>query len=1053
MKRFIKKYSRGYLLPAVIFLGLAISAVSGTFLLFISQSSETLNQQNYATIAEEAAHSGIAYADSCLQLASTWEGRDLRPNTTCNGTVRAVGTGSMYVTQHGGEWRSTFRVTQNTTDELIISTGVVEILDAGGQVVSTVQKELRMNLDEGYETAPTSTGRSITAIKSDDSSCAIANGGLYCWGDNGSGKLGIGSGASSRNTPQAVLGDMAGKTVTKVSVSNSNVCAIADGKPFCWGGNGNDQLGNDIDGDSGAKNSVRLPTNNVPRVTSGPLQDLTSPLLPVYTTDIGTASANNPAGPVWPFATSAPHSCALTANGAVSCWGYGGFRQLTGGGCVFLVITLRCAYPSHAYPTLVKGYDDNTGPFKGKKAIRVGASSHDSCLVAEGLMYCWGVEAPLMPEGFGRTMSIERLVRMAIQNFWGIAKLSCTLPLGMFSDPMITLWPYNPCVVTYSNGYNAINSNASSARGTLLDPATWDVSSNEGCWMGHRNFYCFGTTPAYATFWLSAFRAPWTVLSNTDVTDSDNGDSNEILTGGFTGLYCIVEKGKGRCAGSPANANTGRGHLAGVYDGFKNLSTATGLDGQVATKIAAGHNFGCVVANGRLYCWGDGSSGKRASGDSSFSWTPVHTGASDGSTLSRTIGTGLGQYAAHDSVSAGESHSCGIANGKVFCWGSNTDGQLGMGNYSDVIQPRAVPQFVTNAATKVSAGKNHTCAIVEGQLWCWGGNLKGQLGISSVMGSTPGPRLVNGNGALTTAMRVTDVSVGDTNTCVVANAKVYCWGENGNRQVGDSVNTSTIRNVPTLVNGNSNILGNKAATAVSVGPTHACAVVNADLYCWGNNANGRTGLGTTSGNAVPTQVVTGTADQPRGPNNMRPAVSGVTAGSDFTCAIFNGMVSCWGNNANGRTGRSTTAGNTMAPAALTGTAGLYYATTITAGRNHACALLHGNNSKANGNMYCWGNNTDGQLGYGTLAERTSVTIPITGGSDMSEGGELRSATAVSAGASTTCAIANAVILCWGNGPSDYQLGTGGYGIASSAVPVKTDGYQVTRSGYAKGPVY
>lgn len=1068
MKGFMNKYSRGYLLPAAILLGLAVATISGTFLIYSVSSSESLNSQNYNSIAEEAARSGIEYADSCLsQSTAAWSG-DLRPQTGCDGTGDS---GSHYVTRHKHsatgattEWQSRFVVSRDTTTNIVTSTGYVELLNAAGAKVGGFSKKLSMSMGEAYDTYPTSTGQSLTDIKNDLTDCAIANGSLYCWGSNGNGQVGD-STTNDRTTPTRVGGALAGKTVTRVSVSNSSVCAIGDGRPYCWGADGSEQLG------KAGGSDVRTPIEDVPRTSTGPLKLPVSPLDGQYVTDIGTASSNNPAALIWPFASAFQHSCALTANGAVSCWGYGGFRQNTGGGsvdiCILICIpTGRYSYPSHTYPTLVKGYSDSSGPFDGKKAVRVGVSSHDSCLVAQGILYCWGVKAPLAPEGFGNN-GISFLD--ILTNFEGFARMSCTLPLGLFSDAHLTLIPFNPCVSQYSNGYDAINSNSSQAGGTLIDPNAFDISSNKGCWMGNRNFYCFGVSPAFNTFWTHAFRAPYEVRGSTDVTDMDNGDYNDMLLGGgLTGLYCFVERGVGKCAGNPLNGNVGTG--SNGWSNFQPLLTLrtpdglnndpNGLGGQVATKIAAGVDHGCVIANGRLYCWGGVgpfgalyNAGRLANGGFyNDSYTPRHSGTG-GST---PVGTGLGQLAAHNSVSSGEKHTCGIANGKVFCWGDGTDGKLGMGNDRSVDQPRAVPVLVNRASTKVSAGKTHTCAISEGQLYCWGANGSGQLGINSMTGSN-NPVLVNGYGALTLNMRVTDVSVSDNNTCAVANGKVYCWGANGSRQVGDNANTTTNRLVPNRVNGGSDILGDKAATAVSIGQSHACAVANSDLFCWGNNANGRAGKGNSS-NTDPAQVTTGAANNPRGPNNMLPSVSGVSAGSDFTCALFNSRVGCWGNNANGRTGQgpTNTTGNTLNPTLIGGTDGGYFATSISAGREHVCALMHGNESKTNGNLYCWGKGAAGQLGYGDNLDKASAMDAITGG-DMRETptdptSELRSVTSVSAGAETSCAIANAVIVCWGNGSSG-QFGTGPAIIASSTTPIKTTSYQIRSSAYAKGPVF
>lgn len=1088
LKRTLHNYSDAYLLPATIILGLATSIVVGAVLQVTSFTSTTLNNQSFDSIAADAARSGIAYADKCLQEGpATWTtANTLRPETNCSGIGS---TGSSYVTVQGTEWRSKFRVTPPDAQGIIVSTGIVEITNRGGQTVSSTTKELRMSTTTGsvYDKFDTATGQSVTSVDADTSDCAIANGSLYCWGANVAGQVGNGN-SSVQSNPVRVTSDPSvtdkfeDKTITKVSISDASICAIADGKPYCWGDNGYNQLGN-----GSVFTDYTRPTANIPRTDDGPLEN-------AIVTDIGTAASNNPAAftpfsptlMTWPFATAFQHSCALTANGSVSCWGYGGFRQLTGGGCFFNITIWppffgwRCSYPSESRPTLIKGYRDNDNIFAGKKSVRIGTSSHDSCLVADGILYCIGVQAPLNPEGFSETSDGMDFFTQFANNLAGVGRNMCTWPLGMFSDADLTWWVINPCVMSYSNGYNAINSPSSEASGTILDPATLDISSNEGCWMASKKFYCFGITPAFGPFYLKAYRAPVDFTSKVDstgridVTDADNGDYNDKtpILGGLSGLYCVVDKGIGKCAGQPLNLDRGDGGQSFAYEAFVPLAVDAGLNDsrvsvQTATSIAAGVDHGCVVANGKLFCWGNngalaGSNNGNLANNTTWGGLtkPTRTG------LDGAIKLGIdlppmdpakpGELAAHDSVSTGDNHTCGIANGHVFCWGDNSKGQLGMGNTSAALrQPRAVPTLFTKTATKVAAGKDHTCAIIEGDLYCWGDNTKGKLGTGTSL-TTPisVPQRINGNGGeITSTMRVTDISVSDNNTCAVADAKVYCWGDNVSAQLGDG--STNDRSRPTLVDGgnSSNPINGKAATAVSVGASHACAVANADLYCWGNNANGRTGIATAQPTSQPTHITQGTAGSPRGPNNVYPSVSGVAAGSDFTCAIFNGTTSCWGSHVNGRTAQdATVTGSTSIPTAIKGNAANYYTTSISAGKDHVCAIMNGGDSKKNGNLYCWGNNANNKLGRTGSASR--VDNPTKGG-EMVESingtPALRTATAVSAGKDTSCTIANAVILCWGANNS-YQFGDGT--TAPGSTPTKTIQYEtLPRSTYSLGPVY
>ncbi|HRQ86808.1 MAG TPA: RCC1 repeat-containing protein, partial [Candidatus Saccharibacteria bacterium] len=132
--------------------------------------------------------------------------------------------------------------------------------------------------------------------------CAIADGEVYCWGSNWSGQLGDGTNDDS-NVPVAVSTDgvLAGKTVTSISAGQSQTCAIADGKAYCWGENWNGELGNGTNDHSSVPMAV---------VADGALADKTV-----------TAISSSPGG--W-------HTCAI-ADGAVYCWGAGESGELGNG--------------------------------------------------------------------------------------------------------------------------------------------------------------------------------------------------------------------------------------------------------------------------------------------------------------------------------------------------------------------------------------------------------------------------------------------------------------------------------------------------------------------------------------------------------------------------------------------------------------------------------------------------------------------------------------------------------------------------------------------------
>jgi alpha-tubulin suppressor-like RCC1 family protein len=1043
---------QGYVLPATIVLGLATSIVSIGLLQATSISSQSLSNTSYQAIAQEAANAGVKTVQFCVQNNFiSWT--TLTPFTDCSGSSKSsvdpnTNLDVSTVTHDGNNWRSSYSVGAPAppANNLLtaLSIGTVKLYNSAGVVVQTYTAKAKITLPSIPNTEPISTGNSITDIKNQTADCAIANGLLYCWGDNSNGQLGRGytgngndpvTGASI-GKPQVVKGAIDGKTVTKISVAGVTVCAVADGTSYCWGDNTYRQLGSTSSGDT------NIPKDHVPDDSAS--SDINGKNI----VDIQTGSENNPAGILDIAADGKPHTCALIVDGSVTCWGANDFRQLTGKvGCGFF----QTCYPDRSSPTFIDGYTgtsvDNGLPQKGKKAEKIGSGTHISCLGAEGSIICWGPPIPLPGICFFGFPA-------------GPADHIYIFPVAPFFTP-------NSCTDNYSNGYTL----AGDFSGKSAPANSWDMSMDEGCGMANTDFVCMGISYAFGGWVFPGFSAPATEIANANITSHDNGDN-----GGGNGIYCVVNSGVAQCAGSQNTGTTSS--TQNVFLPLVATGTAGvgGLTGKIPMRIAAGSDHGCVVANGQLLCWGNGTNGVLADNNKTNHTTTNATVTGGG-----VIGTADSTYAAHDSISVGKDFACGIVNAQTFCWGSNANGKLGQGTLSiagsidnTIKHPQRVAGVSTFATTKVSAGTDHACAIASGKLYCWGDNSSGQLGIGTTV-DNPTPQQVGHNASMTGIFDnklITDVSAGDQNTCAIAAGQLYCWGDNGHRQLGNNDIFHTEKDSPILVNNDGvghNIHTDMNVTAVTVGTDHVCAIVDADAYCWGNNANGKTGIGSSLFDSDPTLLNQGTAGTSvatggdPGPNNTRPLVSAISAGTSSTCAIINSKVSCWGSNANGRTGQNTTSNlptPTLVPTQIKGTAKDYYATAISVGDTHACAILDGNLSNTNGNVFCWGSGADGRLGDEsqslfaptniTQVSNQAVNSPgntISGsGSDNDNIG--RSTTSISAGYNSTCDIANGTIQCWGLGASG-QIGNDN--TASQLLPKGTSAYAIAV--YVKPKIY
>jgi len=351
-------------------------------------------------------------------------------------------------------------------------------------------------------------------------------------------------------------------------------------------------------------------------------------------------------------------------------------------------------------------------------------------------------------------------------------------------------------------------------------------------------------------------------------------------------------------------------------------------------------------------------------------------------------------------LSAGYWHTCALlADGGVKCWGDNQYGELGDGNLTWSGTPVSV-NGIKNATT-ISVGQYHTCALLaDRSVKCWGANHFGQLGDGTTTDRTT-PVSVGG---------VSDaiaVSAGWANSCaLLAGGSVKCWGDDEAGQLGDGTTTQPWAGprTPTTVSGISD------ATAISAGSFDTCALLaDGSVKCWGANAHGELGDGTTTERTTPVSV-----------SGITRAVV-ISSGGDHTCALLSdGGAECWGDNYNGQLGDGTSFDTHTTPVSVNGLSG---ALAISAGGAHTCALL------ADGRMKCWGWNLYGQLGDGLTPNGSSTPVAVRG---------ITGAIAIAAGNQHACAVlSDGSVKCWGdNGVG--QLGDGTE--KESDTPVSVSGF-------------
>ncbi|KAF8058356.1 UVR8 [Scenedesmus sp. PABB004] len=434
-------------------------------------------------------------------------------------------------------------------------------------------------------------------------------------------------------------------------------------------------------------------------------------------------------------------------------------------------------------------------------------------------------------------------------------------------------------------------------------------------------------------------------------------------------------------------------------------------------QIAAGQYHTCaMLANGTAACWGVNWYGELGDGTSTTSGHPMLVRLTQGGAPL----TGVAQ------IAAGQYHTCAkLDNGTAACWGRNAYGELGDGASSTVTERRS-PGTVTQSlggapltgVAGITAGEFHTCATLNnGTAACWGANNKGQLGDGTVADSDVPVAVTWPGGAPLT--NVAQIAAGQYHTCAtLANGTAACWGWNAYGQLGDGT-SGTNRLSPMAV---ANLTG---VTLITAGSQSTCVLASGEVACFGVNSYGQLGVGVNAGNAnanrTPLMVpgLNGTA--------------GITAGDVHTCAWWTGGAAvCFGSNAYGQLGRGTVnatanptpeaggasdqGGGTMGGGfTWSGGAPLTGVASITAGGYHACATL------VNGTAVFWGSNAVGQLGDGSATLFRPAPVPVT----WPGGAPLTGVASIAAGFLHTCArLDNGTAACWGNNDVYGQLGDG-----------------------------
>ncbi|TDR45926.1 alpha-tubulin suppressor-like RCC1 family protein [Tahibacter aquaticus] len=718
-------------------------------------------------------------------------------------------------------------------------------------------------------------------------------------------------------------------TAATIAAGGYHTCAIGEaaGEMRCWGSGSYGKLANG----------------------SGPELDRAAPV-----------AISSPIARWRSVAVGDSHACAIAASGAVYCWGYNGFGQLGDGTSI-----------TRPAPVAVVGLGS------GVAQLSVGLN-HSCALMHSGKVNCWGAGE------FGRLGSGQ----VANQTTPGeVLTLTGAISVGAGA--------YHTCAAINDGSVKCWGRNGSGQIGdgsavNRLTPVftSITIAATEVAIGGYHG--CARSAAGAVQCW--GYNADGELGNGTTAT-STVAVNVEGLASGATrlaaGIYhsCALTAGDIlKCWGYNGYGQIGDGATGPAV---VRPTSVVNLPIPVA-EVTAGNDHTCVRASGnRIQCWGRALHGRTGVGN---------TATSPGYAQRPLAVSGLPAPAVK--LSLRTNNACAVTViGSASCWGNNESGQIGDGlalpHATFVYQagPRDVADL-SSGVRDIATGDLHACALkTNGTVWCWGSNIYGQLGDQTAIARRTPVQVIG-------IVNAVQIAAGIGFSCArTAVGGVWCWGFNTNGQLGNGTNTHSLQAVPAIGLG-------QDIVDLSLGNAFACAVRNdGKVLCWGSNTRGQLGDGTATARNVPTLV-----------NDNFGIYAGIATGGEFSCGLTSaGQAKCWGYNDVGQLGDGSLMQRSTPAGVATLSSGV---ARLAAGQYHACALL------SSGQLKCWGYNANYQLGDGTLVNRTQP-VPAANVS-----GSIHSLAL--SGQSSCVVLADESSRCWGLN-SAGQLGNGSI-AANFAVP-------------------
>ncbi|MED5486435.1 MAG: hypothetical protein VYB40_01860, partial [Candidatus Thermoplasmatota archaeon] len=425
-------------------------------------------------------------------------------------------------------------------------------------------------------------------------------------------------------------------------------------------------------------------------------------------------------------------------------------------------------------------------------------------------------------------------------------------------------------------------------------------------------------------------------------------------------------------------------------------------------------------------------------------------------------------YGEARTISVGEDFACGLTaqpddgsnSNTLYCWGSDSHSQLGnsvVTNHQHMTNTAfAVPVLDLPSswhAVDVDVGARHACAIgVDGDVYCWGDNAHGQLGINSTV-ATSLPVEVQ----LPANTRAMSISAGSQHTCVVTtDGKLYCWGDSSNQQLGEYFLANSSGYVEETFS-SSNWLDTTSLGDVYIGQYSSQSHDNDWTYSTDNGGTLKWDLRggyyhynefsfsinalsdgyitfDTKSDMGSTDYICLYIDSSCGQGWYHPLNTWTTRNHSFTAGTHkiqfvglnqqssSGFNDAWIDNVRIHAGYSLEEGGIVrAPSEVS--LGSMIVSEVTTGDDHTCVVT------STGAAYCWGDNggsttmTLGNSSFTGTNSSSPLLVDLAGTGSQYSGSQPPRFGLLNAGAGATCGtlLTNASTICWGKSSAGTSI--------------------------------